>query len=143
VNATEQKAKDLLEKLGWRVLRNGWPDFLCESDAGKGYCKVVGVEIKSPSDRLSSEQQLMHSALLRIGIPIFTLCPDHITELEVEKRPIVQLETRQAVHVSITHIEARLRDAKTLANQLEFELQQAKTYYEQVAFLFNHAERMR
>lgn len=46
-----------------RILRRGWPDFLVERNGG-----IFGIEVKTPNDKLSADQELMHATLRRYGI---------------------------------------------------------------------------
>lgn len=68
----------LLDKRpGAKVARNGWPDFLVEQADGT----IVGVEVKSGTDRLRKDQVRMFSMLERTGLAIFVwteVAPDRL-----------------------------------------------------------------
>jgi hypothetical protein len=88
MNGTERMVKDMLEQRGFRVLRNGWPDFLCLRkhvkkqgiyfDGTPALTEVYGlmaVEVKSPKDALSETQREVHKALWAVRIPVFVVRP--------------------------------------------------------------------
>jgi len=50
-----------LEREGFRVLRNGWPDFLAIRKVGATW-DVWGIEVKSGKDAVSEPQKKMHRA---------------------------------------------------------------------------------
>ena len=60
---SEDLAKHLLEKHGYCVLRNGWPDFFCLRDG-----EFLAVEVKTGSHKLSKDQRKMHEMLQMAGI---------------------------------------------------------------------------
>lgn len=65
LNARERHAYARLRAEGKTVLRAGWPDLLViDGD------EVYGVEVKSPSDKVSQRQQEMHDALGRAGLRV-------------------------------------------------------------------------
>jgi len=69
MNKLEEIAKVYLEKQGYKVYRNGWPDFLVTDSSGKkGFC----IEVKSKSDNLSTEQKNIHRFLQLLGVPTYT-----------------------------------------------------------------------
>jgi hypothetical protein len=55
--------------LGAVVLARGWPDLLVQTDDGM----IQGLEIKSASDRLSTEQIAMHEMLELAGLPVYVV----------------------------------------------------------------------
>ncbi len=54
---------------GWTPLKNGWPD-RAYVRLNEGKLEVRLVEIKGPSDTLSTEQQLMHEVLRSQGLNV-------------------------------------------------------------------------
>lgn len=60
LNALETAEKSELEKEGWVVYRNGWPDFAIEKN---GVLRFV--EVKSEADEPSAEQNRMFKLLSR------------------------------------------------------------------------------
>ena len=62
----ELKIKKQLELSGWKVPRNGWPDFLCLNEKTN---RVLAVEVKTGNDQLRKEQKSMIEALKLCGIP--------------------------------------------------------------------------
>jgi hypothetical protein len=65
LTAHERKMAETMANQGYRVLRNGWPDFL----AIRGSV-AVGIEVKRPRERLHERQSKMHLALEQAGIPV-------------------------------------------------------------------------
>jgi hypothetical protein len=61
---SELRVRDWLRRSGFRVLRNGWPDFLAIKANS-----IMTVEVKSGIDRISAEQFQMQSALRLGGVP--------------------------------------------------------------------------
>jgi hypothetical protein len=70
LNPHEQAVADELRADGWKVLRNGWPDFL----ATRGD-EVRLIEVKSPGDSLRVEQKRLHRALRTLGIEVELVRP--------------------------------------------------------------------
>jgi hypothetical protein len=61
----EQVIYDRLIARGYRILRNGWPDFLAIATNGT----IYGVEVKRHlADRLRPEQEQMHRLLAAVGV---------------------------------------------------------------------------
>ena len=81
---SEEEVRRVLSADGHTVLRNGWPDFLVISRKPvimrgvrlieKG---VLGLEVKSGSDRLSPEQEATHNALCAAGVSVATVWEDN------------------------------------------------------------------
>ena len=69
----------LAKKLGFRVYKQGWPDFLIEKNG-----KYVAVEVKERSG-LAPRQQLMHEALKRAGLKVIVVTPDTDLNCAFEK----------------------------------------------------------
>ena len=57
------------EKRGYRVLKNGWPDFLAYREID-GKLEVVAVEVKAGTDTVKPEQRENHKILHQLGIPV-------------------------------------------------------------------------
>jgi len=64
MNPLEREISEIYRKQRWQVLRAGWPDFLLVRN---GY--LVGIEVKSPPDKISAVQARMFNALSLL-IPI-------------------------------------------------------------------------
>jgi hypothetical protein len=56
---------------GCTIYRNGWPDFLIDTDDGR----TIAVEVKAPTDQVRPAQRRMFAALERLGIPVFVWDP--------------------------------------------------------------------
>lgn len=77
MNDFERDFNDRMTQLGFTVLRNGWPDFLCMSRDG-GFA----VELKRGQDRVSAHQKQMHEALKNLGVAIVVARPEDLPVLE-------------------------------------------------------------
>ena len=69
MNKHEKEFKEELEAKGYKVLRNGWPDFLVQNPEGR---VTYAVELKYGDDKLSAPQKEMHRALRKAGLHIRT-----------------------------------------------------------------------
>lgn len=61
----EARFRALAVERGWRVHRQGWPDFLLATDEGAHL-----VEVKSVSDKLSARQVELFTALETLGLTV-------------------------------------------------------------------------
>jgi hypothetical protein len=73
MHASEQRVADYLGKKGCRLLRRGWPDFLCISADGTISAMLA-----------TSEQRAMHAALSRAGIHTSVIAAEEIDEGELD-----------------------------------------------------------
>lgn len=71
MNAREAKVREELERDGWQVIRQGVPDFL----AVKG-SKLIAVEVKSPTDKLSTHQERAVGLLQQANIEVRVVYPN-------------------------------------------------------------------
>lgn len=62
-----------LASAGWKVLKNGWPDYLCVADG-----KAIVIEAKSHNERLRPEQRSRLAWLASRGIPAYVAEPSRI-----------------------------------------------------------------
>ena len=124
MNSYEQAVFDnLTKRRGFRVLRNGWPDFLVlNKDETRGFA----LELKKGTDKLSSEQIEMHKALARFGILTFTakddfdvllrkhgrilLVPADVARLQEQKR--VMEETAWQVEALKARVDHEIEELK-------------------------------
>lgn len=65
--ADDAMATEWREK-GWDVIRDGFPDMLCERDG-----EIIAVEIKRSGDYLRPNQEACAAFLQKAGIPYFVL----------------------------------------------------------------------
>lgn len=72
LNRTEKDFKERVEKIGYQVHRNGWPDFLITRD-GKLFCLV---ELKTFGDPVRPEQEAMHTILRAAGVKVHVVYAD-------------------------------------------------------------------
>lgn len=77
MTAAEKRVAYDLRKAGWRVLKRGWPDFLCIRSFFGDEPEIVAVEVKSPKDKVTLAQQRMHRVLLKAGVKTYVYhCDD-------------------------------------------------------------------
>jgi len=69
MNQREQTIKAKYESEGWRMLRNGAPDFIAlKVDEAGNILKIKGVEVKSPKDKLTYEQAVYRKVFQKANI---------------------------------------------------------------------------
>ncbi len=77
MNRRELIVKQQLEADGWRVLRNGAPDFIALKTADGKIIEMKGVEVKSPDQsRMTYEQSVYRDMFARAGIPFEVVVVD-------------------------------------------------------------------
>jgi hypothetical protein len=64
MNINESQVSSQLEKQGWHVIRNGWPDFLCVRNG-----VVKAVEVKGNISRRKNQRE-NHAALQMAGLTV-------------------------------------------------------------------------
>lgn len=69
VNKNEEQIKTKMEGKGYKVLRGGWPDFLCFKTIGEEITDIRGIEVKAGADKLSYEQQIIKRIFKQLLIP--------------------------------------------------------------------------
>ena len=72
MNTSERQVNEELTKRGWRVLRNGAPDFFCIRDVD-GKRQILAIEVKVGKDRPSAAQLEVHDLLRKAGIPVHVI----------------------------------------------------------------------
>ena len=84
MNKSETEIKEELLKKGWRVLKNGAPDFFCIRYVG-GKREIVAVEVKTGNQQPSPIQNEVHELLKQAGIPVHIVYPgDSLHELNAK-----------------------------------------------------------
>jgi hypothetical protein len=73
INRFEGRVKFYMERAGWHVLRNGWPDFLCIREAIGRVPEIVAVEVKHGRDKITTAQNDIHQVLIEGGIPVYII----------------------------------------------------------------------
>ena len=69
MNRREKEVKARYEKAGWRVLRNGAPDFIClKVDEVGNILETRAIEVKAPGVRLSYEQAVYRQVFEKAGV---------------------------------------------------------------------------
>jgi hypothetical protein len=156
MNGSETIIKQMLEQRGFRVLRNGWPDFLCIKDTlgplrnyqdwnGQPVARaekikgICAVEVKSGSDKLSDEQKAVHQALAAVRLPVYVVRPDgDIANLKV-RRFLTYAEIKNAA----SHAEEakqKLLQLRKDAAKLEQYLDELNTAIEATSAICQSAE---
>jgi hypothetical protein len=126
MNDFEMACKVHLEKSGYIVLRNGWPDFLVVSkDLTRGYA----LELKRGKDKLSEEQVKMHATLARFGILTHVL-RDEAGLRALKKGRIVFSDG------DLASIDSRLNEAIRDVNNAAFAVNQIREQMRCAAALF-------
>lgn len=69
MNRREEEVKARYESEGWKVLRNGAPDFIClKVDANGTILEAVGVEVKPVNGHLTYEQAIYKEIFKWAGV---------------------------------------------------------------------------
>jgi hypothetical protein len=68
MNKCEIEAREQLIREGWKVLRNGWPDFICTKMV-RGKMEFMVVEVKHNTDKLREEQLFIKEFFRLINVP--------------------------------------------------------------------------
>lgn len=72
-NTAEAALYDKMTAEGWTLIKRGWPDFFCVSDAGE----VCAVEVKPYAGiKLKREQIRVAQALRAVGVKVYKWTPD-------------------------------------------------------------------
>jgi|ETNvirnome_2_130_1030620.scaffolds.fasta_scaffold06422_2 hypothetical protein len=79
MNTKETLLYEAMQKRGWRVFRNGWPDFLV---LDKNTAKGCAIEFKAKGDQIRPAQTEMHAALQELGIPTHIVREDFVDGLK-------------------------------------------------------------
>lgn len=70
MNRRELEVKVKYEAQGWKVLRNGAPDFIClKLDAAGGIAEMMAVEVKPLNGKLTYEQSVFRKVFEKAGVP--------------------------------------------------------------------------
>lgn len=80
-NVHEQRFADMARALGWRVTKQGWPDFFCYDPDTEG---VIFVEVKPPGQKLRAHQWLVMRTLARLGVKCFLSDGDSLDPFDPE-----------------------------------------------------------
>jgi hypothetical protein len=72
----ENKVYQALEREGFDVLRNGYPDFFVRRNGR--YRGIAAVEVKQGSDKVRENQKAMHKLFNEAGIPVYVIRPEDV-----------------------------------------------------------------
>lgn len=70
MNEREAITREALDGLGWLSMKSGWPDFLVEDEARRF---IFCIEVKSETDDLNPDQQIVQKILDRANIPVIVV----------------------------------------------------------------------
>lgn len=130
MNGTEETVKRALEKRGFAVFRNGWPDFLCLKKSGRHagpnalqyrggrFDGMCAVEVKSSSDKLSEAQLLVHAILNIIGVPVYVLRPESVQAHDIETRAFWTRDDWCAARERLDELQGQIARAQQAADKM-------------------------
>jgi hypothetical protein len=73
-NSLETRVRKILERRGFTVLQNGWPDFLCyKIESFDNTSQAFCVEAKDGCGVVSESQRHSHEVLKWLGIPVYVV----------------------------------------------------------------------
>lgn len=139
---SEEAAAKHLEKQGFKIFKRGWPDFLClkrvwdqrEKDYLEGrYSAVMAVEVKTGKDRLSPDQEVVHSILKLANIPTYVIRPEEMTG----KRPSgAGLKPRFITYQDMMSAKSRLIGLHSNVDNLKREISRLEEIIAEATFMF-------
>lgn len=141
LNEQERKVATALEAHGFKVLRNGWPDFLVIGRGRDRRWTAFALEVKTPGDKLSEAQRSMASALKRMGLPVY-VTSSTLTDWERvwnrwEGRVLLRPEDMQRLQAQVgqasdraARVIARTKALQEQVEHLEEELRAATSFQE-------------
>lgn len=123
----EDTVKLALQKDGWTVHRNGWPDFLCvKVDYPKGWKRVrfLCVEAKlNALDKPSKAQLIIHKLLRQMGIHVYVMTPDMIKDFRKRGQFFVLPDDKKDLIKEVEQLQRQIfqnnRDVELLRKQIE------------------------
>ena len=119
---SEDIAKQIFERKGFTVLRNGWPDFLCYKDNGFGEVRVLCVEVKTKGDGLRPEQERMHEVLKRMGFPVSVMYEEDVKEFKKYGKAVALQESKEELLRKVANLESDVRNTMSNLEQLKRDL---------------------
>jgi hypothetical protein len=133
MNISEKTVKDELERRGFAVYRNGWPDFLAVKriDGGSlnGRLGVMGIEVKNKGDKLSESQTIIHRVLRQARLPIHVVSPLEVKEASLSSRSLLTQgdidyvrTTANSISVEIERLQKQLQDLNNVIEGTHFHL---------------------
>ena len=76
MNRRELEVKKQLESEGWKVLRNGAPDFIALKVVNGSIIDMKGVEVKRKGSSLTYEQEIYRKVFVKAGVSFEVLVVD-------------------------------------------------------------------
>lgn len=143
MNQNERIILDALQKRGFSVLRNGWPDFLCIKNAYDPRTRqyiglpnsAMCVEVKAGKDKLSAEQKAVHATLIKCGLPVYTVRAedgDAGIPFGRNRKFLTSAEMKNNL--------AELQDAKRMLDNLQYKISQLEHLTESSLVMLDAAE---
>ncbi len=117
---SEQKFVRKAKDKGWRVLKNGWPDFLLFRKSVDGQIEIQAVEVKQVhgDDPLRECQKLMLSLLTILGIPCYVWSSEshglRLVDITTAKDNLARLIS----HLDSSEIAAGIKTAQSIGSRL-------------------------
>ena len=87
----------------------GWPDFLVYNSEQHF---IMGVEVKQGYDKLSVDQQVVHSLLEAGGIPVITFIPDLKSDVRIQDQLKRQMLKKYDDYFHRRHHSTRMNKVK-------------------------------
>jgi uncharacterized protein YaaN involved in tellurite resistance len=118
----ENKVYQALEREGFDVLRNGYPDFFVRRNGR--YRGIAAVEVKQGSDKVRENQKAMHKLFNEAGIPVYVIRPEDVYGKDNTNIRNPMLKRRFKKVIGLTHYS----NVKEQVNQLTSKLEHKEDY---------------
>ena len=138
MNANEEKIKQQLERQGFKVFRNGWPDFLVLNGNRSGFA----IELKTGRDSVKPEQKAIHAALAQLGIVTYVI-RDNIQPVKFKGKMLLRGEDLRKGMKQIQVLETQLKrtehEAAVIIKHMRQKIQSLKEELETTTVLLEKA----
>ena len=124
MNASETAVKNELERRGFKVYRNGWPDFLAVKKLDgkfREHLGVMGIEVKNNGDKLSEAQTVIHRVLRQARLPVHVVSALAVQEASLSARSLLtqgDMDYARSAAKSIAEEIERLQKKLTELNEV-------------------------
>ena len=129
MNPKEAALAKAMQKRGWRVYRNGWPDFLV-LDGKSSSPKGCAVEFKARGDSLSDDQKEMHKGLGLLGIPTHIVREDWKTTLPEVRRGFFTPSDLKSLQRKQAQVTRSYHDLRKYLDDLNKEIETASVIFD-------------
>ena len=117
-------------KRGWKVYRNGWPDFLVIRETRHKQVQALAIEFKAKGDQMRPAQVEMHGALKTVGLPVHVLKGDWKPALNKARDDFFDVPSLQAMEANIKHERKMIDMMETNLKRLESQFEDATILFE-------------